>query len=76
MHAFEVRILKQDQKPSRILVGQHTSVVKALKTARRVAKGGNILEVWRDNDCVHHEQLARLRAAVRGQSGRGISDGS
>ena len=60
MHAFEVRVLKQDQITSRVRVGRHASVFKALKTARLVAKGGNILEVWRDNDCVHHEQLARF----------------
>jgi hypothetical protein len=59
MHAFEVRILKANQKPSLILVAP-TSVVKALHTARLLAKGDNIVEVWRDNDCVHYENPAAV----------------
>jgi hypothetical protein len=35
-------------------------VVKALQTARLLEKEGNIPELWRDNDCVHHEKLARF----------------
>jgi hypothetical protein len=61
MYEFEVRVLKEDHKPSLILPGPHASVLTALKTARQLAKEGDILEVWRDFDRVHREQLALSR---------------
>ncbi len=55
MHQFEVRILNSDHKPSLILPGPHASVTSALHMARKLAARGHAVEVWRDNERVHHE---------------------
>jgi hypothetical protein len=55
MYNYEVRVLTAERQPSLILVGPHHSIMKAFRTARKLASDGQIVQVWRDYDCIHSE---------------------
>ena len=55
MHDFEIRISKPTAPLSLIWASPHPSTYAALCKARAHAAKGDVLEVWRDSECVHRE---------------------
>ena len=63
MYAYEIRILKNTCPPAVIWVSPHPSTYAALCMARAHAALGEVVEVWRDHQCVHREVIgAPVRA--------------
>lgn len=55
MSNFEIRILRESSPASLIWASPHPSTYAALCKARAHAAQGDVLEVWRDHQCVHRE---------------------
>jgi hypothetical protein len=68
MHEYVIRVLKAHSHSEmlcgvpgrRVLIwaAPHPSTFEALRMARRFAGKGDIVEVWRDHDCVFRETVA------------------
>jgi len=57
MHEFQIRVSRSQRAVAVIWVAPHPSTLNALDTVRATASPGNIVEVWRDDDCVHREVI-------------------
>ena len=58
MHDYQIRILKPSSVAPLIWAAPHPSTYAALCKARNNAAEGDVVEVWRDDQCVHREVVA------------------
>jgi hypothetical protein len=56
MYQYQIRVTDERQRPFLIWVGP-ASTYRALSRLRELAQDGDIVEVWRDDECVHREKL-------------------
>ena len=55
MHDYEIRVCKNATRAPLIWAAPHPSTYTALCKARTYAAEGDVVEVWRDDQCVHRE---------------------
>jgi hypothetical protein len=56
MYRYQIRIIDDRQRPFLIWFGPD-STYQALSQTRQLARHGDIVEVWRDDECVHREKM-------------------
>lgn len=63
MYQYQVRITDDRQRTFLIWVAP-ASTYRALSRSRLLARHGDTVEVWRDDECVHREKMSRVPKAV------------
>ena len=66
MYHYQVRITDDRQRPFLIWFSP-ASTYRALSRLRQLAEDGHIVEVWRNDECVHREKMGA--DAPRGKIG-------
>jgi hypothetical protein len=57
MYHYQIRITDDRQRPFLIWIGPD-STYRALSQSRQLARHGDTVEVWRDDECVHRETMS------------------
>lgn len=56
MYQYQIRVTDERQRPFLIWVSP-ASTYRALSRLRELARDGDTVEVWRNDECVHREKL-------------------